>query len=47
MKNPKVVLTQGYATIEEARKIERKLKKLKRKDYIDKIVKDGHIKMKL
>ncbi len=46
MKNPKVVLLQEYPTVEEARRVELKLKKLKRKDYIEKIVKDGHIKIK-
>ena len=45
MLNPRLVLQQEYVSIEEARKIERKLKKLKRKDYIEKIVSDGHIKM--
>lgn len=46
MKNPKMVLCQEFNSIEEAKKIELRLKKLKRKDYIDKIVKDGYIKMK-
>ncbi len=45
MKNPKIVLVQEYDSIEVAIKIERKLKKLKRKDYIEKIVKDGYIKV--
>ena len=47
MKNPKMVFSQGYPTIAEAKKIELKLKKLKRKDYIANIVKDGYIKMKI
>jgi len=38
---------QYFSTIKEARIIEYKLKKLKRKDYIEKIIKDGKIKMKL
>lgn len=46
MKNSRVVLSQEYATIEEARRVERKLKKLKRKDYIARIIKDGYIKIK-
>ena len=46
MKNPKIVLSQEYPTIQDAKKIEYKLKKLKRKDYIDKIVRDGYIKIK-
>jgi predicted GIY-YIG superfamily endonuclease len=45
MKNPKLVLKQEYPTLEIARKIELKLKKLKRKDYIEKIIADGKIKM--
>ncbi|MBI4981848.1 MAG: GIY-YIG nuclease family protein [Candidatus Omnitrophica bacterium] len=36
---------QEYNTFGVARKVELKLKKLKRKDYIDKIIKDGLIKM--
>lgn len=44
MKNPSLVLKQEYPTLEIARKIERKLKQLKRKDYIEKIVKEGYIK---
>ena len=43
----KMVLLQEYLTITEARKIENKLKRLKRKDYIDKIVKEGFIKLGL
>ncbi len=46
MQNPKMVLCQEFPTIEEAKKIELKLKKLKRKDYIEKIIRDGYIKMK-
>jgi predicted GIY-YIG superfamily endonuclease len=38
-------LVQEYKTLSEARKIELKLKKLKRKDYLNKIIKDGSIKM--
>ena len=40
-----LVLKQEYNSIKEARMIERKLKNLKRKDYLRKIVKDGFIKM--
>jgi predicted GIY-YIG superfamily endonuclease len=46
MKNPKMILCQEFESIELAKKIELRLKKLKRKDYIEKIVKDGYIKMK-
>jgi len=44
MKDPQVVLVQEYPSIELARKIERKLKKLKRRDYIEKI-REGYIKI--
>ena len=47
MKNPRVVLSQEYPTIEEARKVERRLKNLKRKDYIEKIIRDGYIKLQV
>ncbi len=46
MKNPIPVFNQEYPSLEQARKIENKLKKLKRKDYIEKIIKDGYIKIK-
>ena len=46
MDNPKIVLSQKYETLDQARVIERKLKKLKRKDYIEKIVRDGYIRIK-
>jgi len=45
MNGPKVVFSQEYDNLEQARKIERILKKLKRKDYIQKIIADGYIKM--
>lgn len=35
-----LVLTQEYNTLKEARSVERKLKKLKRHDYIEKIIED-------
>lgn len=44
--NLKLALSQEYSTLEEARKVERKLKNLKRKDYIEKIIEDGYIKLK-
>jgi len=46
MKNPKIVFTQEYPTIREAKQVEYKLKQLKRKDYIKKIVREGRIRMK-
>jgi len=44
--NVHLVLRQKYETLAEARSVERKLKKLKRKDYIEKIVKEGYIKIR-
>ena len=46
MTSPELVFTQEYETLEQARKIERKIKKLKRKDYIEKMIADGFIKIK-
>jgi len=45
MKGFMLVFSQEYNSLTEARKAENKIKKLKRKDYVDKIVKDGYIKM--
>jgi putative endonuclease len=42
-----LVFSQQFSSLEEARKLERKIKKLKRKDYIAKIVADGFIKMQI
>jgi len=47
MKEPKLVLSQEYENLWTARKIERKIKKLKRKDYVEKMVSDGYIKISL
>jgi len=47
MKNPVIALTQGYSSLKEARKIEIKIKNLKRKDYIEKMIGDGFIKIKI
>ena len=46
MINPKLVLFQEYYSIKIARKIEKKIKSLKRKDYIEKMINDGYIKLK-
>ena len=40
-----VVLKQEYKTLLEARSVERKIKNLKRRDYIEKMIKDGYIKV--
>ena len=42
----KEMLRQEYEDIDTARKIERRLKELKRKDFISKIIKDGEIKIR-
>lgn len=47
LKVSKLKFSQKYPTLKEARYVEKRLKELKRKDYIDKIIKDGHIKIKL
>jgi len=47
MKNIKIVLTQEYTIIEMARNVERKIKKLKRRAYLEKIIKDGYIRTKI
>ncbi len=46
MSDPKPVLIQEYYSLEEAREIERRIKNLKRKDYIVKMVKEGRIKLR-
>jgi len=38
-----VVLVQEFENIEIARGIEKRIKKLKRKDYIEKMINDGYI----
>ncbi|MDP3934941.1 MAG: GIY-YIG nuclease family protein [Candidatus Giovannonibacteria bacterium] len=38
-----LVFSQKYPNLKDARSIERKLKALKRKDYLEKIIKDGKI----
>ena len=40
-----LVFSQKFGTLQDARDVESKLKKLKRHDYIDKIVKDGFVKV--
>ncbi len=41
----KLIFQQKYSSLSEARIIENKLKKFKRKDFIEKIIKDGFIKI--
>jgi putative endonuclease len=45
MTAPNLVLVQEYDSLVIARKIERKIKGLKRKDYIEKMVKEGYIRI--
>ena len=40
-----LLLKQEYKTIVDARAVEKKIKKLKRHDYVEKILKDGYIKL--
>lgn len=40
-------LVQEYNSLREARGIEKKIKQMKRKDYIAKMVADGYIRIKL
>lgn len=40
-----LVFSQEFGTLREARAIESKLKKLKRHDYIEKIINDGFIRI--
>ena len=41
-----LVFKQKYPSLEKARYIEKRLKNLKRKDYLKKIIEDGYIKLK-
>ena len=43
----KLVFSQEYQTLSEARIIEKRLKKLKRRDYLEKIIKEGIIRMRV
>ena len=47
MSQPKLVFSQKYFSLQEAKTIEKKLKSLKRKDYLEEIIMDGVIKMSL
>ena len=46
MGNIELVFFQKFPNLKEARRIESKIKKLKRKDYIEKIIKEGYIKIR-
>ncbi|MBI5138897.1 MAG: GIY-YIG nuclease family protein [Candidatus Vogelbacteria bacterium] len=45
MLNPELVFSQEIPSLKLARSIEYKIKKWKRKDFIEKIIKDGYIKL--
>ena len=40
-----LALAQEYDTLKNAREIEKRIKKLKRHDYIEKMLKDGYIRL--
>lgn len=42
--NPQLVFKQKFDNIETARKVERRLKSFKRRDFIEKIIRDGVVK---
>jgi len=44
MKKPTLVFSQEVKSLSLARGLERKIKNWKRRDYIEKVVKDGYIK---
>lgn len=46
MKGVRLVLSQEYDSLTTARKVEQKIKALKRKDYVERMIKDGYIKTK-
>lgn len=46
LKVTSLALAQKYDNIKDARLVELRLKKLKRKDYIEKMLQDGYIKIK-
>lgn len=45
MVSPRLVFSQECTTLTEARSLELKLKRMKRKDYIEKIIADGYIRL--
>ncbi|OGN08935.1 MAG: hypothetical protein A3C61_02670 [Candidatus Yanofskybacteria bacterium RIFCSPHIGHO2_02_FULL_39_10] len=46
MNLPIPVMVQEFDSLVTARRVENKLKRMKRKDFIEKIVSDGYIKMR-
>ena len=47
MDEPTMVFTQEYNSLGVARRVEKKIKALKRKDYVEKIVAEGYIRIKV
>jgi predicted GIY-YIG superfamily endonuclease len=45
LKVSSLALRQEYKTLKEARAIELKIKNLKRKDFIEKMIEDGYIRL--
>ncbi len=43
----KLVLSEQYPTLKEARFVEKRIKALKRRDYIEKMIQDGKILLKV
>lgn len=41
----RLIFAQEYNTLDDARSVERKLKRFKRRDFIEKIIKDSYIKI--
>jgi len=41
-----LMFTQEYDSLREAKQVEYRLKKLKRRDYLERIIHDGYIKIK-
>jgi len=47
LKHLKLVLMQEFESITIAKKVELKIKRLKRKDYVERMIKDGYIKLNI
>ena len=47
MKSFTLVFSQDYPSLADARDIERQLKRLKRRDYIERIITDNYIRMQV
>ena len=47
MKDFEVALVQEFDSLKLARDVERRIKNLKRKDYIEKMIQDGYIRMSI